>query len=260
MAKHKSSVLAFFIISTVFGVILLSTLRTQSQGTAPIQQQQKEPTARTRQPQSVDTSGFPIVDYLEAAPADSKERARRKAKGEKYNRPEPAFAPHLVSVSDRYDWDENMPSLPVTESDAVIIGEVTSAEAYLSSDKTGIYSEFTIEICQILKNDTNTPLKFPGSVLVERTGGRVRFPSGQVGVMYVSNLGMPRVGRKYVLFLSHNFPYQVRRVEDYRILTGYELLDGRVVPLESSGVVNFEAHRGKDEPTFLAELHAALNK
>jgi len=76
--------------------------------------------------------------------------------------------------------------------------------------------------------------------------------------MYVSNLGMPRIGRKYVLFLTHNFSYQVRRNEDYRILTGYELLNGYVFPLESSGVVNFDAHRGKDERSFLAELQTAI--
>ena len=71
---------------------------------------------------------------------------------------------------------------------------------------------------------------------------------------------MPRVGAKYVLFLTHNFPYQVRRDEDYRILTGYELLGGHVVPLDASGVVNFDAHRGQDEQTFLASLQVALKK
>lgn len=255
MAKHKHLLWLSFIVFLVSGLILVPALRTQSQDVVPQVQQQRE---RVKQAQKVDTSDFPIVDYAGIEPADLKERAKREAKGKKYNRFESAFAPHLVSVSDRYDWDQNMPSLPVSDSDAVIIGRVTDAQAHLSSDKTGIYSEFTIEICQILKNDIHTPLTFPGSVAVERTGGRVRFPSGQVSVMYVSNLGMPRVGRKYVLFLTHNFDYQVRRNEDYRILTGYELLDGRVVPLESSGVVNFDAHRSKDEPTFLAELQAAL--
>ncbi len=255
MAKHKPSVWLFFIISCVSGLILLTALRIHSQDSVPNQQQQKE---KVRQAQEVDTSQFPVADHVATEPADSKERAKRQAKGKKYNRRETAVDPQLITVSDRYSWDPSISSLPANHSDAVIIGAVTGAEAHLSSDKTGVYSEFTIQICQILKNDIQNPLQFPGSVVVEREGGRIRFPSGQVTLMYVSNLGMPRVGRKYVLFLTHNFPYQVRRDQDYRILTGYELVDGRIVPLERSGVVDFDAHRGKDEQTFLAELLVAI--
>jgi hypothetical protein len=248
MVKHKGSVWLLFIICSLF---LFSALRTQSQDA------KKQPIDKAKI-RKVNPLDFPATDYAVTAQADPKERAKRDAKGKKYNRSETAIDPHLVTVSDIYYWDAGMPSLPVDQSDAVIIGEVTAAEAHLSSDKTGIYSEFTIQIGQILKNDLQTPLAFPGSVVAERTGGRVRFPSGQVSLMYVSNLGMPQVGKRYVLFLTHNFPYQVRRDEDYRILTGYELLDGCVVPLDSSGVVNFDAHRGHQERIFVGELQAAI--
>jgi hypothetical protein len=251
---HRWAHLMLLIVSSALAVILIATSHSTSQNLASANQQRSQ--ARTPA-QGFDFEDLPLVEYDRKETADLKERAKREAKGRKYNRSESAFAPHLVSVSDRYHWDQNMPSLPFKESDAVIIGRVTDAQAHLSSDKTGVYSEFTIEICQVLKNDSHTPLPFP-VIVAERTGGRVRFPSGRIGVMYVSNLGMPRVGRTYVLFLTHNFPYQVRRNEDYRILTGYELRDGLVIPLETSGVVNFDAHRGKDQATFLADLQAAL--
>ena len=46
---------------------------------------------------------------------------------------------------------------------------------------------------------------------------------------------MPQVGCRYLLFLE-----QVNSEVEFRILTGYELREGRVFPLdESSGVVHF---------------------
>ena len=257
MASHKRLLWMLLTIVCVFGAILVSTLRSQSHDRgAKKQHTDKEGMERLELLKRT----LPVTDSVVIDSTDQKGRAKREAKSKKYNRDVSVVDPNLVTVSDRWEWAPNMSSLPVEESDAVIIGRVTNAEAYLSSDKTGIYSEFTVETIQILKNDNRTALKVPGFVAVERTGGQVRFPSGHVTVMYVSNLGMPRVGGQYVFFLTHNFPYKVRRDEDYRILTGYELLDGRVIPLDSARMVDFEAHRGKDHGTFLAELLTAINK
>lgn len=257
MTTHKRSLWTLLTITTIFGAILVSTLRSQSyESGAPKHQRDKDLQERIEDFKRK----LPVADSEGKEPANEKERARRKEKGKKYNRETSVVDPNLVTVSDRWDWDANMSSLPVEESDAVIIGKVTNAEAHLSSDKTGIYSEFTVEVLDILKNDTHIPLKVSGSVAVERGGGQVRFPSGHVTLMYVSNLGVPRIGERYVFFLTHNFPFQVRRDEDYRILTGYELVGGRVVPLDSGRLVNFESHRGKDESIFVAELKAATNK
>ena len=257
MAKHKPSEWVVLLVLGISAVILLTTLRSHSQNILPQVQEQGEQAKRVGK---VEPSRFPVVDYVVSESANSKDNSKQEAKGKKYNRRETAVDPHLISVSDRYDWDSSISSLPVTQSDAVVIAELESAEAHLSSDKSGVYSEFTFRICQILKNDVHNPLPFPGSVVAERAGGRIRFPSGQVTLVYVSNLGMPRVGAKYVLFLTHNFPYQVRRDEDYRILTGYELLGSDVIPLDASGVVNFDAHRNQDEQTFLASLQVALKR
>jgi hypothetical protein len=249
MTKHKRSLWMLLTVISIFGAILVSTLRSQSyESGVPKHQRDKDLTERLEDFKRK----LPVTDFEGQEPGNEK--------GKKYNREMGVADPNLVTVSDRWEWAPNISSLPVEESDAVILGKVTNAEAHLSSDKTGIYSEFTVEILDILKNDNYRPLKVSGSVAVERAGGQVRFPSGHVTMMYVSNLGVPRVGERYVLFLTHNFPFQVRRDEDYRILTGYELLDGRVVPLDSGRLVEFESHRGKDESTFVAELKAAINK
>jgi hypothetical protein len=42
-------------------------------------------------------------------------------------------------------------ALPTHISNAVVIGEVTDAKAYLSEDRTSVYSEFTIRVGEVLK-------------------------------------------------------------------------------------------------------------
>ena len=143
------------------------------------------------------------------------------------------------------------PALPIAQSNAVIIGEVTNAQAYLSSDKTGVYSEFVVRLDGVLKNDNKNPLISGNVVTVEREGGRVRFPSGHISKLFVVGLGMPRAGRKYLFFLTRN-------EQGCRILTGYELRTGRVFPLDSSGVVNFDAYRNADQNTFLNEVRSSI--
>src|SRR5215475_5547766 len=43
------------------------------------------------------------------------------------------------------------PALPISQSDMIIIGKVTDAQAYISEDETSIYSEFTVGIEHALK-------------------------------------------------------------------------------------------------------------
>src|SRR6266404_8890020 len=141
----RSSNIPTILILVVLLVVVLT-------GTAAIYRhdQVRSPGERQRST-AIDETQFPIVDYTEPEPTDPVERAKKHAKGQKYNRPETAVDPRLITVSDIYYWDASMPSLPVAQSDAVIIGEVTRAEAHLSNDKTGVYSEFTIQISQVLK-------------------------------------------------------------------------------------------------------------
>ena len=66
------------------------------------------------------------------------------------------------------------------------------AKAHFSDRKTHVFSEFEVEIEEVLKNDGNFTVG--SSVVVERAGGRVRFPSGKIMVSIISNQQMPVVG------------------------------------------------------------------
>jgi hypothetical protein len=90
-----------------------------------------------------------------------------------------------------------------------------------------------------------------GSVIsIEREGGYVKYPNGQKLLYRNAGYGMPKRGVTYVLFLKASD-------EDFQILTGYELYNGQVFPLDQSG--QFEKLSGLSEAEFLKRLSDALS-
>ncbi len=68
---------------------------------------------------------------------------------------------------------------------------------------------------------------------------------------------MPRVARRYVLFLTHNSPGG--HYEGLYILTGHELRNGRVFPLDRLGPAHpITTYTNTDETKFLYDLFQAL--
>lgn len=198
-----------------------------------------------------DITKFPTIEYQNRKQAlTDKQQKRRK----KYNnRHAPAITESIDQITLTSDWDLRLPALPVTKSSAVIIGEVTGAQAHLSEDETRVYSEFVIKVDEVLKNDERVPLS--GSIVVERSGGRVRFPSGKVVLSATSHQDMPQIGKRYLLFLVHEFVGD----EDLTILTGYELRDGLVFPLDRPGDGHpIWSYKGASESYLLNDLISAL--
>jgi hypothetical protein len=122
------------------------------------------------------------------------------------------------------------------------VGEVVAAKAFVSNDRTAVYSEFTITPQQVLK-DFSVSVAPKARITITRFGGRVRFRDGGVQLLFNIGQGMPRVGGQYLLFLN-------RDGEDFDLVTGYELSTGRVVPLDS-GTPNFDAHRNQEALAFV---------
>jgi hypothetical protein len=236
-----------------------SSKRIDTQSPVTIPQTEPQGT-KIKQAEDVDTSQFPIVDYTAAKPTEPKERAKRESKSKKYNS---RTAPRITESTDQIysfaHWDVGLPALPVARSAAVIIGEITDAQAYLSDDQTNIYSEFAVRIDEVLKSDRRIILNPSSSVTVERAGGRVRFPSGKLAVSIINHQQMPRVGRRYVLFLTHDFLMGGEYDQDFFILTGYELRDGRVFPLDKTLPGHpITAYKGADQTSFMRDLLIAI--
>jgi hypothetical protein len=209
-------------------------------------QEQKSISKVQRRP--FDENRYPIADYA-AEPADAVQRAKRQARGKKYDKS--SWRVHPNSVSDsmvRVDYvDSNLAAFPFDKSSAVIVGQVSDAHAYLSNDKTGVYSVFTVQVNEVLKNSTNIALSGGSVIDVERDGGRVRFPNGRLHLYKIAQQDMPQVGLRYVLFLTN-----ASGESDFQIITGYELRGGKVCSLDD--LPKLRTYDNSDETTFLSEL------
>ena len=209
----------------------------------------------------------PVVDYEAPEPSDPSKRAKRRAKSSTYNDPEgPKIDPseYVVRASSN-DWELALDStLPAAQSSAVVVGEVVAGRAHLSEDKANVYSEFSVRVEEVIKNDPGEPISVSDVVVTERQGGRVRLPNGRISGYYVSGQNPPEVGRRYVLFLgfnkydASNRRLTARREMSRHILTGYEFKEDKVFPLDGAGGKNFQEHSGKDAAAFLDEIRRAV--
>jgi hypothetical protein len=211
----------------------------------------------------VDVNEEPIADYQTPEPQDERALAKKRAKNGRFpkGRLDESLCSREVMIFGGA-WLDRLPAIPVALSDSILIGTVQDAQAYLSSDKTGLYSEFTFSIEEVFKNSRPMPLAVGSTVAGEREGGRVRYPSGCIRRYKFHRQGMPRVNRRYLIFLRHpdqgEVPY---------ILTAYELRAGRVFPLDGLDEGNskagnilpqFAAYENDDESAFLTAVRNAI--
>lgn len=207
----------------------------------------------------IDFKNFPIANYNEPLPTEPRARMMREAKSKKFNSPAKAISESSTQIFTVIDWDRGLPAFPIERSSAVVIGRVIEAKAYLSEDKTAIYSEFGVHIDSVLKNDERCPIQPESSLVVAREGGRVQLPSGKLVVSWINHQNMPKLGGKYALFLTHEYPRGGDAGNDFYIITGYDLTNGSVALLDDIPPGHpIAAIKGKSESSFLNELLSAL--
>ena len=80
-----------------------------------------------------------------------------------------------------------------------------------------------------------------------------KFPSGRVHLYMTNEQDMPQIGSSYVLFLADPNNETV-----LQIVSGYELRDGKVYPLDD--LPNSRTYPDADETTFLSELRTKIAK
>lgn len=248
-ARQEKTVFAVIIALAIATAATISAFSDNKQATRPVKDQQQTQEKKVAELESQ----FPVADYTEPEPSDPKQIQRRREKGAKYDKPEVMVDAYSELVVGSPHWADGIPAFPIKQSAAIVIGNVTGAQARMSNNKKGVYSEFTFQVEEVLKNDDGKSLTSNSSVTLDREGGRVRLPSGMVGIYYISGQGSPRIGRRYVLFLSG------KKSPDFTVVTGYELREGKVLPLDYPGSGHpFTKYDGADEQSFLAELRAAI--
>lgn len=204
---------------------------------------------------------FPVVDYTYEVTTDP----ARKARGKKFGKFK-VIDPNLTDNSTEaaiLHWETGLPALPVEKSQIIVIGTVTEANAFLSENKRSVYSEFKIKIENVFKNDSFREYTTGGNILAEREGGIVRYPTGFETWYFVEGQQMPSIGKQYLFFLTFDFPGADAQKDDLNILTAYELVGTRVVPLDNPGggthpIARY--YKGKDIAILLNDLRELLTK
>ena len=151
------------------------------------------------------------------------------------------------------------PAFPVS-SDVIVIGAVREAQAYLSEDRTDVYSEVCLSVEEILKADPQYGLRVDSTVTAERSGGAVRFRSGKILRRVNWGRGIPSTGHRYLLFLKDTGD------SGFSIVTGYELRGKGVIPLDGiegsddSVYRNYERLRNTSEASLLEAVRKAISE
>ena len=170
---------------------------------------------------------FPIATFDAQEPSDPKKKALREKRGKRFDK-WGIFSERSqkgLTITSEIEY----PALPVIDSDVVLTGEVVGAHAYLSNDKSGVYSEFVTRVEEVLRQGDPALVASGGEITLVRAGGRVKFPSGEVAKFKVDGWGMPRQGRRYLFFLKRN-----AEQESFTILRAYELREGKVYPIDGA--------------------------
>lgn len=247
--KNKTSSLIALSIILVSAILVLRAQKKESPS-----QDEKRPSSQEQQIKEY-AKQFPIAEFSAPEPANLEERARRDAVGKKYDDELATLSEGSFTIASFAHWAAKLSALPVEKSRLVIIGEIVEARAYLTKDKTGVYSEFRIRVDEVLKADSNFETAVGSSLTASRPGGRVRYPSGHITFSFVIGQGMPQVGQRYVFFLASD-----EQQADFDILTGYELKGDHIALLDSPSGHPITKYKGADKQTFLNELRAAIKK
>lgn len=119
--------------------------------------------------------------------------------------------------------------LPTGSHDVIVLGTLINRQSYLSAKRTAIYTEYQLDIEQVLKTPAEGLSIEQGRLLMDRDGGVLRMSDGRIIASTVHGTGMARpldVGSRYVLFC--------RLIHDKRdLILGYafELRDGKAYAL-----------------------------
>jgi HAMP domain-containing protein len=247
--------LAFALVGAVFAVA--SVLRVPRQSNSLAQHERADETVT------------PIVDFNAPTPADPREKALRRSRSKLYDYagdPTDAKKFSLTEGSEPVlldlpisDGPKESP-IPVQQADAVVIGIIIDARAYLSNDKTNVYSEFTTSLVDVLLNDRSASLYAGAVITTSRRGGTVKLPSGKTLVRGALGRTMPQIGNRYLLFLRKNEEGQT-----FSIITGYELRNGKVIPLDGLSkktpqFSQYAAYENADETTLLNQVRESISQ
>ena len=141
----------------------------------------------------------------ESESSNAKERESRRAKNTRYNTGGSDLTVERPQDSEIF-FEQVWPAvdfIPAAESGVVVVGRVIKVQPYLSSDRSRIYTEITIAVDDLLKQDQNNRVAVNKTVVIDRLGGALKPKTGRIvrDEIQIDNLGNLQLGRRYVVFV-----------------------------------------------------------
>lgn len=253
--KMKSNRIIWGIISLVVLTTIAVSFGTLSSHSQQKSINQSQPTPTPGSTGFEDLTKYAVADYDAPASNNAAEREERKTKSKRYDNqdfvvknPNPK-----TGMAKLFDAVTPPVALPVAESNLIIIGEIINASAYLSNDKRNVYSEYNVRVNEILKEDSSNKIFSGNCISMDRRGGYVRYPNGQKVLYLIDEQNLPGVGSRYVLFLISD-----KQSPNYEILTGYELKENKIIPLDT--VIGFDSFTGINELNFIKAVRDKISE
>lgn len=148
------------------------------------------------------------------------------------------------------------PGLPV-RCMAIVIGTIVGGKVFVSEDRDLVYSDYRTRVTAVLKQDSQRAIPQDGEIITWRSGGSLRFPSGHIKHFIIAGEGFPEIGSEYVFFLWRGDP----RLDEYSIVTAYQLRNGVVLPLDGAGADGvYSLFESKSRADFLTLLQKAIGR
>jgi hypothetical protein len=248
-SKSPARLFTLVVIAAMAGVILLASRQEQAAAQSR-QQLDRERLKADIEKVERSKAALPRAEYAAPEPQDPALRQLRKARDKQYRRgasfenlredvTEISLGSHdLLDIS----------GLPVEQSDLVVVGTITNAKGYLTENKAAAYSEYSVNINEVIKGAA-TPTG--SQVIAERVGAKVVLPGGRTILVSDAYRGTPEVNHRYVLFLKYS-----PEGKDYLIIIAYDLRSGRVMSIDRLPQCAF--FDGNEETAFLDLVRSSI--
>ncbi len=153
------------------------------------------------------------------------------------------------------DYAEPLDPFPAARSAAILIGTVLTGKAFVSRDRSYVYSDYQVRVDRVLKQDTSSNIAIGERIVVSRGGGTIQFPSGHIRNYVNNGEGFPAIGSQYLFFLVK--PHIPEHEYEQIIGSLYQLSGGKVHPLDDEQIAPFD---DMSEFVFLSKVEQAIAK
>jgi hypothetical protein len=198
------------------------------------------------------TSQFPIADFAKASSdANSNERKAKDIYFDRARDGKIAEDVRIKYITYAESWIESLPAIPVKRSNIILTGSVSGSRAFLSKNKTNVYSEFNVKVDGLVRTDNGIAITPEQIIAVNRMGGRVRFTSGHIQNYWLSGAGALEIGEKYIVFLKRD-----DSMGGFLLLTAFKIENEKIFPIDDT--LGVAAYKGVMYTEFLKEIEKAI--